>query len=106
MIYWNPIYIWFIYIHKTVVCVSVCSQLIGLTRFPAPHSEIDWRAGHRAGMSERAKQERKRCWNRIRCQYYEDALQKVEEMIAFFVNSLPFVFPMEEVMKPYAGEHK
>ena len=46
-------------------------------RFPAPHFEMDWRADHRAraGESERAKREQKRCWNRIRCLYFKDALQ-------------------------------
>ena len=96
--------LWDICIYKTVVCacLSVCSQLIGRTRFPALHSEIDWRAS----VSERAKREQKRCWNRIRCLYYKDALQHAEGWrdvrLYFFVNSLPFVLPMEEVMKVHS----
>ena len=73
-----------IYIYKVALSV-VCSQLIG--RFPALHSEIDWRAGHRAGhragVSERAKRERKRCWNRIRCLYCPAACRRSKRCSLF-----------------------
>ena len=96
----KDVIVW-IFIYKTVVSV-VCSQLIG--RFPALHSEIDWRAGHRAGVSERAKRERKRCWDRIRCLYCPAACRSLRRskrcsplLFLNFVNSLPFVLPKEEV---------
>ena len=62
-------------------------------RCPAPHSEINWRTGHRAGVSEHANQRGRSDETAYAVSTAKMPCRKVEleEMhkIAFFVNNLP-----------------
>ena len=94
-----------IYIYKAALCVCLFASYRPHT-FPGAALRDRLTDGPPYGRKWTCEPERKKWWIRIRCQYCcKDALQTVEleemHMIAFFMDSLPFVLPMEEVMKPH-----